>query len=240
MDPHPLVFENVSRWFGKVQALQNFSLTLCRGHIYGLVGENGAGKTTALSLAVGLMRPSTGKVRLFGHDPEREPHRAKAGLGFLPDRPHVPPRLSGREYLRFVAALWGKDPQRADREAQDLIRRFDLDRVYDARTETYSHGMRQKLVLASQLAHGPELFLLDEPMVGLDVRSSRELRQLLRDLARNGSSVLISSHSLSLVERLCDRVGVLRRGRMVFEGTVEEIVDNVFDLGPDHAQALVP
>lgn len=238
MEPLPLSFESVGRNFGKVQALSDLGMDILPGQIYGLVGENGAGKTTALSLAVGLLKPTSGRVRMFGHDPEKDPEKAKRDMGFLPDRPHVPPRLTGREYLRFVAALWGQEPQAADNRAKSLIERLSLSEVYDARVDSYSHGMRQKLVLASQLCHQPKLFLLDEPMVGLDVRSGRVLRTLLEEMASQGTAILISSHSLNLVEKLCHRVGVLRRGKMVFEGTVSEIVEK-YAAGQDLEEALL-
>ena len=234
----PLSFKNVSRRFGPVLALDSMNLELLPGEICGLVGENGAGKTTALSLAVGLLRPDSGEVRLFGSDPESQPGEAKKPMAYIPDRPHAPARLSGREYLRYVAALWGVDPEKADQEAVSLIQKFDLQSRYDQRLETYSHGMRQKLVIAAQLAHRPRLILLDEPLVGLDVRSGRVLRDLLLEEAKGGAAILLSSHAISLVEKTCGRILVLRRGKTAFAGGIEEAVAR-FGGGGDLEEALL-
>jgi len=234
----PLSFKGASRSFGPVKALDTLSLEVAPGEICGLVGENGAGKTTALSLAVGLLRPDVGEVRLFGYDPESEPVQAKSRMAYIPDRPHTPPRLSGREYVRYVAALWGSDPGAADSGAQPLLERFDLLSRYDARMETYSHGMRQKLVIVSQMAHQPKLILLDEPLVGLDIRAGRVLKDLLLERAAGGAAILLSSHAISLVEKVCGRVAVLHGGKLAFSGEVSEAVER-FGRGGDLEEALL-
>ena len=216
----PLVLEGLSRRFGTVLAVADVSLEVRAGEIVGFLGANGAGKTTTLRCASGLIVPDAGRVVVAGADLEREPRVAKARLGLVPDRPFLYGRLSAREFLAFVAALYDLPADAAARRADELLARLGLGEHADRTIEGYSLGMRQKTAIAAALLHSPPLLLLDEPLNGLDPPAARMLKELLREHARGGGGVLVSTHLLDVAERLCDRIVILRAGRVLAEGTL--------------------
>jgi ABC-2 type transport system ATP-binding protein len=219
----PLVIDALTRRFGTVTAVSTLSLEVRAGEIVGFLGANGAGKTTTLRCASGLLAPDEGTIHVAGADLEREPRVAKARLGLVPDRPFLYDRLSAREFLAFVAALYDLPAEAAARRAEELLARLALAEHADRTIEGYSLGMRQKTAIAAALLHSPPLLLLDEPLNGLDPPAARLLKELLREHARAGGGVLVSTHLLDVAERLCDRVVILRAGRVVASGTLEDL-----------------
>jgi ABC-2 type transport system ATP-binding protein len=193
------------------------------GEVFACLGPNGAGKTTTIRMMMGLLRPTSGRVVLGGHDLGGEPVAAKRICGFVPDRPYVYDKLTGREFLAFVAGLYQVSPAEAERRADDLLSVFDLEAWQGELVETYSHGMKQRLVVAAALIHRPRILILDEPMVGLDPRGARLLKHTLRALATQGVTVFLSTHSLEVAEEVADRVGIIHQGQLIACGTVEEL-----------------
>lgn len=209
--------------YGDLWAVRGIDLDVAGGEIFGFLGPNGAGKTTTIKMMVGLTLPTRGTVSLGGHDVAREPLQAKRLLGYVPDRPHAYEKLRGREFLHFVAGLYGMDGASVARRADELLAMFHLADMADEMIENYSHGMRQKVILSAALIHDPKVLVVDEPMVGLDPRGARQIRQILRDRAAAGCAVFISTHSLPLAEDICHRIGIVRAGQIVAAGTMEEI-----------------
>jgi ABC-2 type transport system ATP-binding protein len=218
-----LQLEGVVKRFGRFTAVDDIDLTVPRGKIFGFLGPNGAGKTTTIRIISGVLLPSAGLIRIGGDDLASNPEGAKARLGYIPDRPDLYEKLSGMEFLRFVAGLWGEGGVETEERARRLMELFDLSHWEDELIESYSHGMRQKLLISSALIHQPELIVVDEPMVGLDPRSARILKDLFRTYAENGGTVFLSSHTLEVVEVLCDLLAIIHEGKIVARGTIEEL-----------------
>ncbi|WP_026066408.1 ABC transporter ATP-binding protein [Actinoalloteichus spitiensis] len=211
--------------FGDVAAVSRVDLTVPSGSFFGLVGPNGAGKTTSLSMAVGLLRPDGGTARVFGVDVWGDPVRAKAMLGVLPDGLAMPERLTGREMLTYLGLLHGLDAGAVAERADELLAVLELDGAERTLVGNYSAGMRKKIGLATALLHGPRLLVLDEPFEAVDPVSSMTIKSILEQFVRRGGSVVVSSHSMLLVEALCDQVAVIASGRTVAEGTLDEVRD---------------
>ena len=228
----PLVVDSLARHFGRAEAVADVSLTVRAGEIVGFLGANGAGKTTTLRCVAGLLTPHNGRIAVAGADLAREPRVAKARLGFVPDHPFLYDKLSAREFLAFIAALYDLPADAAERRAESLLERLGLSAHASRLIEGYSLGMRQKTSIVAALLHSPPLVLLDEPLNGLDPASARVLKDLLRDHAAAGGGVLVSTHLLDVAERLCDRVVILRAGRVLAEGTLAEL------RGGDSARSL--
>ena len=184
---------------------------------------DGAGKTTTLRMIAGILRPTDGRVLLGGDDVHRNPIAAKQRLGFIPDRPFVYDKLTGAEFLRFVAALYGQEGETVDRRVAELLEVFELASWKDELVEAYSHGMRQKLIISSALIHRPEYIVVDEPMVGLDPKAARLLKHIFRQFVSRGGTVLMSTHTLEVAEAMCDRVAIIQHGKIVAEGTVDDL-----------------
>jgi ABC-2 type transport system ATP-binding protein len=216
-------FDHVSRTYGDKLAVDDLDLTIPAGELFALLGPNGAGKTTTIKMMVGLLHPSSGHVRIRGHDVVRETRHANRLLGFVPDEPYLYEKLSGREFLDFIADMHGLDRQDSAARIKREITSFQLESFLDDRAETYSHGMKQRLAFAAALLHDPAVLVLDEPMVGLDPRSIRLVKDLLRSNASRGMTVFMSTHSLGMVEEMADRIGILDHGRMIFLGTLAEL-----------------
>jgi len=221
--PEMLRLERLTKRYGDFTAVDGIDLVMPRGGIFGFLGPNGAGKTTTIRMIAGVLLPTSGRVIIGGDDLAKSPERAKSRLGYIPDRPYLYEKLSGREFLRFVAGLWGADGKATAERGQRLLDLFDLSQWQDELVETYSHGMRQKLLIASALIHQPELIVVDEPMVGLDPKSARTLKDLLRTFVANGGTVFLSSHTLEVVEVLCDRLAIIHQGRIIAQGNMEDL-----------------
>jgi ABC-2 type transport system ATP-binding protein len=215
--------ERLTKTYGDFTAVDSIDLEIGGSAIFGLLGPNGAGKTTTLRMIAGILEPDSGSARIAGHDIVEEPMAARRVLGFVPDRPFVYEKLTGAELLRFTAGLYGLAGPDVERRINELLGLWDLLRWRDQLVESYSHGMRQKLIISSALIHQPEVLVIDEPMVGLDPRSARLLKDLLRSYADGGGTVLVSTHTLELAETLCDRLAVIDHGRVVAGGTMEDL-----------------
>jgi len=223
LDPAPLRVAGLTRSYGEVRAVDALDLDVRAGEIVGFLGPNGAGKTTTLRMCSGLLRPDAGEIWIAGHALHAEPRKAKARLGFVPDRPFLYERLTALEFLDFIGALYEVPASLAAERARMLLERLALDREADHLIETYSLGMRQKAAVAAALLHEPPLLLLDEPLQGLDPKGARALKDLLRERATAGCGVLVSTHLLEVAERLCDRVVILHRGRKCAEGSLDAL-----------------
>jgi ABC-2 type transport system ATP-binding protein len=217
----------LSRHFGTRWAVRDLSAVLRGGEVVGFLGPNGAGKTTTIKMIAGLLVPSEGRVLLDGIDVGTHPEDAKQRLAYIPDRPYVPERLSARELLDYVAGLYGLGREVVESRGLEQLHRFGLKGREDDLLGTYSHGMRQRVLLAAALMRTPKLLLVDEPMVGLDPQGMRLVKRVLREVASTGAVVLMSTHTLDVVEEVCDRVLVMGRGRLVADGTVPELKSKI-------------
>jgi ABC-2 type transport system ATP-binding protein len=215
--------EGVSKHYGNFTAVHPLDLHVKRGELFGFLGPNGAGKTTTIRIVAGVLRPSAGRVYIGGHDVALEPILAKRHVGYIPDRPAVYDKLTGTEFLRFVCGLWGQDGPDAEKRADDLLELFDLTAWKNTLVESYSHGMRQKLLISSALVHSPDLIIVDEPMVGLDPRAARLIKDLLKNFTAAGGTVFLSTHTLEVAETLCDRIAILHGGRIRAMGTMADL-----------------
>ncbi len=223
----------LTKRYGKFTAVDNIDLVIPSGELFGFLGPNGAGKTTTFRMIAGILRPTSGTVEIGGIDILRRPLEAKARLGFIPDRPFVYDKLTGGEFLRFAAALYGQQGPSVERRIDELLELFELSRWKDELTESYSHGMRQKLIISGALVHRPEVIVVDEPMVGLDPKSARLLKDLFRQFVERGGTVLMSTHTLEVAESMCDRFAIVHGGRIVAHGTMAEVQEQTSseDLG---------
>lgn len=216
-------FENVQRSYGDKVAVRDLSLNIMPGEVFSLLGHNGAGKTTTIKMLVGLLRPGGGTVRVGGFDLTENHRQATQMIGYVPDQPYLYDKLSGREFLQFVGLMHGLTSAATNEAVEVEIERFHLGAFVDDLTESYSHGMKQRTVFASALLHSPSVLVVDEPMVGLDPQSIRLVKDLMREQTAEGTCVLMSTHTLTAAEEVSDRIGVMSRGDLVFEGTVDEL-----------------
>lgn len=216
-------FEGVSRNYGDKTAVSDLNLHVAKGELFALLGHNGAGKTTAIKMLVGLLQPGVGSVRVGGHDLVTHTREATCMIGYVPDQPFLYDKLSGREFLQFVAEMYGYSSQQARPLIDREIHRFGLGDFIDNLTESYSHGMKQRTVFAAAMLHEPQVLVVDEPLVGLDPHSIRLVKDLLRQEVEQGLCVLMSTHTLAVAEEIADRIGVMYRSRLIFVGTVSEL-----------------
>ena len=213
----------LTKRYGKFTAVDGIDLDVPRGELFGLLGPNGAGKTTSIRMIAGILRPTSGTVMVGGIDIQARPLEAKARLGYIPDRPFVYDKLTGGEFLRFAAALYGQQGAVVERRIDELLELFELTPWKGELTENYSHGMRQKLIICGAFVHRPELIVVDEPMVGLDPKSARLLKDLFRQFVDRGGTVLMSTHTLEIAEVMCDRVAIVYRGKVAAQGTMADL-----------------
>jgi ABC-2 type transport system ATP-binding protein len=222
--PSPFIeLEGLCKNYGAKSAVDHISLNVFGGEVFGFLGPNGAGKTTTIKMIVGLLQPTSGTVKVAGYDMQKQPLQAKYSSGYVPDTPTLYPKLSARELLRFVGDLYGLDPRKINHRIEELLSLFGLAEAGDDLIDTYSHGMQQKASLAAALMHDPKVLVLDEPTVGLDPKSARLIKDVLRQLADRGSTVFVTTHILEIAERMCDRIGIINKGQLVAIGTMDEL-----------------
>lgn len=215
--------EGLSKRFGELVAVENLNLEIKSGEIFGFLGPNGAGKTTTVKILSGLMHPTSGTAEIEGLDIVRHAEEAKRIMALVPDEPFVYPKLTGAEFMYFIGDLYSVPNAKQEERIPRLLQMFDMDKWKGELLESYSHGMRQKLVLASVLLREPKVVLLDEPMVGLDPKSARLVRDIIKQLAVSGVTIFMCTHTLELAEKLCDRIGIMYEGKLRELGTVEEL-----------------
>ncbi len=221
----------LSKRFGAKIAVRNLDLDIAEGEFFCFLGPNGAGKTTTIKMLTGLLRPSSGRAILGDCDIQLDPIRAKRLLGYIPDHPFLYERLTGREFMRFVAGLYGMPERTFDEDCDRLLETFEILHAGNQLIESYSHGMRQKLSFASCFLHRPRIVVVDEPWVGLDPKNIRAVKTYLRQKTRDGVTVFMSTHSLSIAEEVADRIGIIHHGRLLHVGTVGEIKSLASDAG---------
>ena len=214
---------NLTKRYGSFTAVNSINLEVPRGELFGFLGPNGAGKTTTLRMIAGILRPTSGTVEIGGVNVVNEPVAAKSKLGFIPDRPFIYEKLTGAEFLRFVAGLYDQKGPEIEHRARELLALFDLEEWRDELVESYSHGMRQKLIISSAFVHRPEVIVVDEPMVGLDPKAARILKDLFREYTRRGHTVMMSTHTLEIAEGMCDRIAIIQNGVIRAAGTMADL-----------------
>lgn len=215
--------QDLVKKYGAFTAVNGINLSVERGQIHGFLGPNGAGKTTSIRVIAGLLKPTSGRVVINGHDLALAPEAAKASLGFIPDRPFIYEKLTAGEFLRFHGGLYGIDGAGIQQRVAEMLELFELRRWEGELVESFSHGMRQRLVMCAAFLHRPAAVLVDEPMVGLDPRGARLIKQVFRHMSARGVAILMSTHTLEVAEEMCDRISIIHKGAIIAAGTVDEL-----------------
>jgi ABC-2 type transport system ATP-binding protein len=215
--------ENLTKTYPTVIAVNNISLKVGKGELFGFLGPNGAGKTTTIKMMAGLVKPTSGSIFINGCNMAHDPNEVKKITGFIPDRPFLYGKLTGREFLCFVGRLYALKKQEILKRLEALLNLFEMEDYVDNLIESFSHGMKQRLVMASALIHKPRLLIVDEPMVGLDPKGARLVKKIFRELCSKGTTIFMSTHTLEIAEEMCDRIGIIQNGKIVDVGTVTEL-----------------
>jgi ABC-2 type transport system ATP-binding protein len=222
-DPPVIEIHDLVKRYGAFTAVDGVSLEVTPGEIHGFLGPNGAGKTTTLRMIAGLLKPTSGCIRVNGHDLKTEPEASKASLGFIPDRPFIYEKLTGGEFLRFHGGLYGLEDAGIDERVREMLDLFELGRWEHELVESFSHGMKQRLVMCAAFLHRPRAVVVDEPMVGLDPRGARLIKGVFRKMSERGVAILMSTHTLEVAQEMCDRISIILKGKIIARGTVPEI-----------------
>src|SRR5256885_5234170 len=215
--------KSLTKKYGSFTAVDSIDLSVPDGELFGFLGPNGAGKTTTLRMIAGILQPTAGTIHLAGIDLSKDPIAAKSKLGFIPDRPFIYEKLTGAEFLRFVAGLYNQEGAQIEHRARELLALFDLEEWRDELVESYSHGMRQKLIISSAFVHRPEVIVVDEPMVGLDPKAARILKDLFKEYTRRDHTIMMSTHTLEVAETMCDRIAIIQQGKIRAAGTINDL-----------------
>ncbi|MGD8470952.1 MAG: ABC transporter ATP-binding protein [Desulfobacteraceae bacterium] len=215
--------KDLTKTYGEYPAVDNLNLCVKRGEVFGFIGPNGAGKTTTIKMMGGILEPTRGTVKIAGINIQKAPEKAKSKIGFIPDRPYLYEKLTGMEFLRFTADLYGVSEDAFEKTALKILTDFSLADWADELVESYSHGMKQRLIMSAALLHDPEVIIVDEPMVGLDPAAIIMVKRLFRKLAGQGVTIFMSTHTLKVAEETCDRIGVINKGRLIAMGTTQEL-----------------
>jgi ABC-2 type transport system ATP-binding protein len=215
--------KDLTKKYGDFQAVNRLNLSVKKGEIFGFIGPNGAGKTTTIKMMGGILEPTAGTVIIAGFNMQKEPEKAKGKIGFIPDRPYLYEKLTGMEFLKFTADLYGVSAEAFQARALKILKDFSLDNWTHELIESYSHGMKQRLIMSAALLHDPEVIIVDEPMVGLDPAAIIMVKDLFKSLAARGVTIFMSTHTLQIAEDTCDRIGVINKGRLIAMGTTQEL-----------------
>jgi ABC-2 type transport system ATP-binding protein len=231
--------KGLTKRYGNLVAVDNLDLLIPKGEIFGFIGPNGAGKTTTINMIGGILAPTSGTVMICGINMESDPEKAKRKIGFIPERPYLYEKLTGMEFLKFIADLYGVGEDVFLIKSQEKLEMFFLSDWSDDLIESYSHGMKQRLVMAAALVHDPEVIIVDEPMVGLDPLAIKMVKNLFRNLAKQGVTIFISTHTLEVAEDICDRIGIIHKGSLIASGTPEELKRQVNETDADLEQVFI-
>ena len=218
-----IVVDNVVKQYGRFTAVDGVSLDVKPGEIHGFLGPNGAGKTTTLRMIAGVLKPTSGRIVVNGHDLATEAEAAKGSLGFIPDRPFIYEKLTAGEFLRFHGGLYGLEGNGVQSRVHEMLDLFELRRWEDELVESFSHGMKQRLVMSAAFLHRPQAVAVDEPMVGLDPRGARLIKDIFRRMAGHGVGILMSTHTLEVAQEMCHRISIIHKGRIIAQGTVDDV-----------------
>ena len=218
-----ITFENLTKIYRGIKAVDSLNLNVPQGIIFGFIGPNGAGKTTTIKMMAGVLQPTRGKIYINGLELAKEPSKVKRIIGFIPDRPFLYEKLSGMEFLRFTAGLYRMKENRLDERIAELLSLFELHDWGDELIESYSHGMKQRLIIASAMIHEPKVIIVDEPMVGLDPKGAKLVKEVFKDRANNGATVFMSTHTMALAQEVCQQIAIVNKGRIVASGTSEDL-----------------
>ncbi len=218
-----LNLEDLEKSFGNFTAVNKINLKIGKGELFGFLGPNGAGKTTTIKMITGLLSPSGGNIYLDGIDVWKKPIESKKKIGYIPDQPYLYDKLTGKEFLEFCGGLYGISSSSIKIKTDELIDKLRIGSWIDKRTEEYSQGMRQRIVIASALLHDPQFLIVDEPMVGLDPQSAFDVKKLFREISAAGTTIFMSTHSLNVVEEICTHVGIITRGSVIFHDTIDAL-----------------
>ena len=218
-----LVIKNLKKKFSNVWAVKNLNLELNPGEIFVLLGPNGAGKTTTLKLIAGLLHLTDGEIYIKEIDIKKEPIKAKSLIGYIPDEPFIYNKLTGREFINFIAGIYKIKRENYEKKMEDLFKKFEIGDWIDEFSESYSHGMKQKVIMCQLFLHNPDLILIDEPLVGLDPKSSKTVRECFFDLKNKGKTLFICTHTLSFAKEIASRIGIINAGELKFIGSLEEL-----------------
>jgi ABC-2 type transport system ATP-binding protein len=231
--------KGLTKRYGNLVAVDNLDLLIPKGEIFGFIGPNGAGKTTTINMIGGILAPTSGTVMICGINMESDPEKAKRKIGFIPERPYLYEKLTGMEFLKFIADLYGVGEDVFLIKSQEKLEMFFLSDWSNDLIESYSHGMKQRLVMAAALVHDPEVIIVDEPMVGLDPLAIKMVKNLFRNLAKQGVTIFISTHTLKVAEDICDRIGIIHKGSLIASGTPEELKRQVNETDADLEQVFI-
>lgn len=221
-----LRIENLTKTFGTLKAVDNLSLHIKPGEIYGFIGHNGAGKTTTLKAAAGILKFDEGEIYINGTDIKKDPLEAKKMMAYIPDNPDIYTYMSGIKYLNFVADIYGVKKEKREMLIKKYSQLFDIEKDLAEPLSAYSHGMKQKLVIISALLHEPRIMMLDEPFVGLDPVATRQVKDIMHEHCAAGGAIFFSTHVLDVAEKLCDKVAIIKKGKLIAAGTMDEIKGN--------------
>lgn len=220
---------NLTKKFGPLVAVDNLNLEVKKGEIFGFIGPNGAGKTTTIKIITGILAPTSGKVEVGGFDIQEKPVKAKRLIGYIPDDPYVYPELSGREFLYLVGQLF--EVKNLEKKVKDLLPIYQIENIVDGPFRDYSRGNKQKLTILAAFLHGPKALVIDEPILGLDPLSAQVTIKMFKDFSRKGGAIFVSTHTLDVAEKICHRIGVIDKGRLIFEGSIRKLEKTVKEEG---------
>ena len=230
---------NLTKKYNDFLAVNNLNLVVEKGEIFGFIGPNGAGKTTTINMMGGVLAPTSGAVMICGINMQDHPKKAKSKIGYIPDRPHLYEKLTGIEFLKFIGDLYSVDENTFLNRSREKLRLFSLSEWAEDLIESYSHGMKQRLVMAAALLHDPEVIIIDEPMVGLDPLVINMVKSLFQHLAKEGVTIFMSTHTLKVAEDICDRIGIIHKGSLVVTGTAEDLKNNIQNKNADLEEIFI-
>jgi ABC-2 type transport system ATP-binding protein len=233
-----IAVQNLVKAYGNFKAVDGVSLNVEPGEIHGFLGPNGAGKTTTMRMIAGLLKPTSGRIVVNNHDMECEPEAAKGSLGFIPDRPFIYDKLTAGEFLTFHAGLYGLTNGQVGSRVDEMLELFELTQWKNELIESFSHGMKQRLVMSSAFFHRPQAVAVDEPMVGLDPRGARLIKDVFRRMSERGVAILMSTHTLEVAQEMCHRVSIIQKGHIIAQGTVDEVKQIAGSANDEHLTAV--